>query len=114
LRVSGGRELKYGYLEKVYENAMRVELERCGLAVAQQKWLGVWYEGVLVGDYVADLIVEGTVLLEIKTCKACDESHEAQCINYLQTTGLILCLLINFGPSVQIRRFRNFHPNLSL
>lgn len=107
-------KLKYGYLEKVYENAMRVELERSGLAVEQQKRLDVWYEGVLVGQYCADLIVEGTVMIEIKTCKAFDEAHAAQCLNYLQTTGLPCCLLINFGPSVQIKRFRNFHSKQTL
>ena len=107
-------KLKYGYLEKVYENAMRVELERSGLLVEQQRRLEVWYEGILVGEYCADLIVNGVVLLEIKTCKAMDEAHSAQCLNYLQTTGLPCCLLVNFGPSVQIKRFRNFHPNPSL
>ena len=102
-------KLKYGYLEKVYENALRVELERNDFRVEQQKRLEVWYDGVLVGDYCADLVVNGIVLLEIKTCKTLDEAHKAQCLNYLQTTRLPCCLLINFGPSVQLKRFRNFN-----
>jgi GxxExxY protein len=107
-------KLKYGYLEKVYENAMRVELERCGFMVEQQKRIEVRYEGVLVGDYVADLVIEGRVLLEVKTCKEIDDAHCAQCLNYLHATGLPCGLLINFGPSVKVKRFRNFHPIPSL
>ena len=107
-------KLKYGYLEKVYENAMRVELERCGFKVEQQKRVEVRYEGVLVGDYVADLVVEGAVLLEVKTCKEIDDAHCAQCLNYLHATGLPCGLVINFGPSVKVKRFRNFHRNPSL
>jgi GxxExxY protein len=68
----------------------------------------VSYEDEIVGDYVADIIVEGKVLVELKACKALDDVHFAQCLNYLKATGLPLCLLINFGtPRVQIKRVAN-------
>ena len=109
-RVAG--ELKYGYLEKVYENAMRIELERSGLKVDQQRQLSVMYQGVEVGHFIADLVVEDVILIEMKSAKDIDDAHKAQCINYLQTTGLPLCLLLNFGPSVKVKRIRNFKSNL--
>ena len=96
-----------GFLEKVYENALAHELRKMGLKVAQQHPVPVYYDGVLVGDFYADLLVEDLVLLELKAVKAFDENHEAQCLNYLRGTGLTLCLLINFGkPRVEIKRFR--------
>jgi GxxExxY protein len=86
-----------GFLEKVYENALAYELRKAGLSVQQQYPIAVKYNGVVVGDYVADLVVEGTVLVELKAVKALDEIHQAQCINYLKATNLPVCLLINFG-----------------
>jgi GxxExxY protein len=103
-KVSNG--LGCGFLEKVYENALAHELRKTGLSVAQQKPILVRYDGVVVGEYVADLVVEGAILIELKVCKAFDEIHEAQCLNYLKATGFPLCLLINFGrPKVEIKRF---------
>jgi GxxExxY protein len=97
-----------GFLEKVYENAMAVELRRAGVSFEQQKAIIIRYEGVVVGDYVADLVVEGTVLVELKACKGLDAIHEAQCLNYLKATGISICLLINFGRSkIEIKRFRS-------
>jgi len=97
-----------GFLEKVYENALAVELKKSGLAVEQQKAIQVQYEGIVVGDYVADLLVEGSVLIELKAMKALDEVHTAQCLNYLKATGLQVCLLINFGSRrVQVKRIVN-------
>ena len=94
-----------GFLEKVYENALAFELQRAGLAARQQASIEVRYEDQVVGTYIADLIVEGRVLIELKACKALDEAHAAQCLNYLKVTGLPTCLLINFGtPKPQIRR----------
>lgn len=94
-----------GYLEKVYENALAYELRNRGLRVAQQPRLEVRYANVIVGEYVADLVVEESVLVELKAIKALDDAHLAQCLNYLNTTGLRLCLLINFGqPRVEVRR----------
>jgi GxxExxY protein len=94
-----------GFLEKVYENALSHEIYKTGLDVKQQQSLKVWYDGVLVGEYVADLIVEEKILVELKAVKALDEIHQAQCINYLRATGYRICLLINFGkPRVEVKR----------
>ena len=100
-----GNRLGCGFLEKIYENALVIELRKAGLRVAQQQLTEVRYDDVVVGTYVADLVVEGAVLLEIKAVKLFDEIHTAQCLNYLKATGLPLCLLINFGrPRVDIKR----------
>jgi GxxExxY protein len=87
-----------GFLEKVYENALALELRSAGLAVEQQRGIVVTYKGALVGEYFVDLLVEDSVLIELKTVRALDRVHRAQCINYLRATGRHLCLLINFGP----------------
>ncbi len=94
-----------GFLEKTYENALAVELAQAGLKAAQQKSIEIYYREVLVGEYVADLLVEDRVLVELKAVQGIDDIHFAQCLNYLKATGLELCLLINFGkPELQIRR----------
>ncbi|HOX36387.1 MAG TPA: GxxExxY protein [Candidatus Brocadiia bacterium] len=97
--------LGYGFLEKVYENALAHEIRKAGRIVEQQKAVQVSYDAVVVGDYVADLLVEGTVLVELKSAKALDDAHIAQCLNYLKATGLPICLLINFAQSkVEVKR----------
>ena len=97
--------LGVGFLEKVYENALAHELRKSRFGVAQQHAAPVYYDGVLVGDYVADVLVNETVLMEIKAVKALGPIHEAQCMNYLRATGLHICLLINFGRAkVEVRR----------
>src|SRR6185503_3934214 len=78
--------LGVGFLEKVYENALVVELRKAGLAVEQQKAFSVIYDGGVVGDYTADLLVNGLVILELKAVKMIDEVHQAQLLNYLKTT----------------------------
>ena len=94
-----------GFLEKVYENALAHELTKVGLSVQQQAPLQVYYDGQVVGDYFADLFVEGSVLIELKAVKNLDGIHKAQCINYLKATGLRICLLLNFGtPRLEIKR----------
>ena len=94
-----------GFLEKVYENALSHEISKTGLDVKQQQALKVWYDGVLVGEYVADLIVETKILVELKAVKVLDEIHQAQCINYLRATGYRICLLINFvKPRIEVKR----------
>jgi GxxExxY protein len=94
-----------GFLEKVYENALAHELRKAGFVVEQQKGIKVRYDGVVVGDYLADLLVQKEVLVELKAVKTLDNIHIAQCLNYLRATGLKVCLLLNFGtPKVQIRR----------
>ena len=84
-----------GFLEKVCENALAIELTNARLAVAQQKSINVIYAGQIVGDYVADLLVEGSVLVELKATRALDDIHMAQCLNYLKATGLKVCLPTN-------------------
>lgn len=94
-----------GFLEKVYENASRIAIAKAGLRVQQQFPIQVRYEGVVVGDYFADLLVEELVLVELKTVKAFDDVHIAQCLNYLRATGLPVCLLVNFyRPKLEIKR----------
>ena len=76
----------------------------------QQAGINVYYDGIIVGDYVADLLVENEVLVELKAVKAIDNVHFAQCMNYLKATGLQVCLLINFGtPRIEIKRILNGH-----
>ncbi len=94
-----------GFLEKVYENALALEMRSGGLAVEQQRGVAVTYKGTVIGEYFVDLLVEGSVLVELKTVRTLDRTHRAQCINYLRATGKELCLLINFGaPRVEIQR----------
>jgi GxxExxY protein len=93
-----------GFLEKVYENALAVELRRAGVRVEQQVPLAVTYRGELVGDYVADMVVDGKVIVEAKAVSALEAVHEVQLVNYLKATGLGVGLLINFGRSVEVRR----------
>jgi len=94
-----------GFLEKVYENALVIETRKNGLAAAQQHPIKVRYEGDIVGEFMADLLVQDEVMVELKAVKALVEIHMAQCLNYLKATGLRLCLLINFGnPKVEIKR----------
>jgi GxxExxY protein len=97
-----------GFLEKVYENALAHELRKRGLRVEQQRAIPVYYDEVAVGDYLADLLVEDSILVELKAVKSIEDVHKAQCIHYLKATGLPICLLINFGtPRVQIKRIVN-------
>lgn len=105
-----GNTLGNGFLEKVYENTLAHELRKAGLQVVQQYGIQVHYDGIVVGEFAADLLVERCVLVELKAVKALDEIHMAQCLNYLKATGLSVCLLINFGqPKVQIKRLvKNF------
>jgi GxxExxY protein len=95
-----------GFLEKVYENAMAVALKMAGLRVEQQVRFVVMFEGVEVGEYIADLVVESLVLVELKAVKNFDDVHSAQCINILKVTGLPVCLLMNFAkPRLDLKRF---------
>lgn len=98
-------ELGCGFLEKVYENALVHELRNRGLIVAQQEPIRVFYSGVEVGVYQADLVVEGKVLVELKAVRELNDIFQAQCMNYLKATRMRLCLLVNFGnPKVEIKR----------
>ncbi len=97
-------ELGYGFLEKVYENALKIELELNGLSVEKQKQIKVYYRKAQVGDYFADIIVEENVIIELKAEEALREEHEAQLINYLKATDIEIGLLLNFGKKPEIRR----------
>jgi GxxExxY protein len=95
-----------GFLKKVYENALSIELRKGGLAVESQKAFPVQYEGIVVGDYLADLVVSAKVVVECKAVTNLDQVHEAQLMNYLKASGLRVGLLINFARSkLQYRRF---------
>lgn len=89
--------LGIGFLEKVYENALVLELKANGLRVVQQVPVHVWYRDEVIGNYLADLIVEDKVLIELKHADGIHSAHIAQCLNYLRATKLKTCLLLNFG-----------------
>lgn len=98
-----------GFLEKVYENALRIELQKLGLDVKQQEPINVGYEGQLVGEYYADLWVDGRVVIELKAVQTLTQRHEVQLVNCLTATGIEDGLLLNFGSSVQVKRkFRQY------
>jgi GxxExxY protein len=96
--------LGYGFLEKVYENALVYELEKRGFHAQQQVAIRVQYEGLIIGDYVADIIVNNVVVLELKAVDAIAPIHEAQLLNYLRASGIEVGLLLNFGPKPRICR----------
>ena len=102
-RVSNS--LGSGFLEKVYENALALELRQEGLEVQQQHPIEVVYRQIPIGAFNADLLVQSCILVELKATKALTELHVAQCMNYLKATGLCVCLLMNFGTNrITIRR----------
>jgi GxxExxY protein len=105
-RVSN--QLGPGFLEKVYENALVLEFTNTSLKFEQQVPLKVHYEGIIVGDFVADLLVEDAILVELKAVETLSKVHFTQCLNYLKATDLKLCLLMNFETQkVQIKRIIN-------
>lgn len=99
------RELGHGFLEKVYHNALAVELRNRGVPFEMEAPVKVSYKDEEVGDYYADFIIEGKLILEIKACNGICDEHMAQVINYLKATGLRLGMLMNFGtPKFQFKR----------
>ena len=106
--IPGGEHSWFGISRKSVRKCAGIELTNAKLAVAQQKSINVLYNGQIVGDYVADFLVEGSVLVELKATRALDDIHMAQCLNYLKATGLKVCLLINFGqPRIEVKRIVN-------
>jgi len=97
-------KLGYGFLEKVYENAMSIELRKAELSHSKQHPVDVFYDEHKIGSYFADLIVENSVIIELKAAENLCEEHEAQLINYLRATDIEVGLLLNFGKEPQIRR----------
>jgi GxxExxY protein len=98
-------ELCGGFLESVYHKAFAIALRQAGLAVSAEVRVPVYFRGVSVGDFVADLTVTGCVLLELKAVSALDRVHEGQILNYLRATDFEIGLLFNFGPKPQFKRF---------
>ena len=96
--------LGYGFLEKVYENALAIELRALGFKVEQQARIAVYYAGEVVGEYYADLLINDTVIVELKATRAIAPEHEAQLLNYLKATPFEVGLILNFGPEPQIKR----------
>jgi len=96
--------LGYGFLEKVYENSLAIELRESGLTVVQQKPISVFYKDTNVGEYFADLLVENAVIVELKSAEKLITAHEAQLLNYLRATNIEVGLLLNFGQSPDHKR----------
>ena len=96
--------LGYGFLEKVYRNALAIELRKLGLEVIPEMRIVVYYDGKAIGEYFADLLVAGVVIVELKAVKRLVEEHEAQLLNYLKATPYEVGLLLNFGPKPEIKR----------
>jgi len=103
-------KLGYGFLEKVYENAMMIEFKKDSVHAVAQSAIKVQYEEEVIGEYYADVMVENNVIVEIKATKSLGMEHEAQLLNYLKATNIEVGLLLNFGPKPEIRRkiFDNF------
>ncbi len=94
-----------GFLEKVYENDLAHELRKSGLTVQQQSSIDVCYDSIVVGTYIADLVIDAGLAIELKAVRSLDTIHVAQALNYLRASGLPVCLLLNFGnPRLEIRR----------
>ena len=109
--------LGHGFLEKVYENSMAIELKKMGLGVSQQVKIDVFYDGEKVGNYFADLVVEEKIIIELKATEALITEHEAQLVNYLKATPMEVGLLLNFGEKPQHKRrvlTNNYKQNLSI
>lgn len=106
--------LGYGFLEKVYESAMKIELEKMDLKVERQSPINVMYDNFLVGEYYSDLTVEDKVIIEIKACETLAKEHELQLVNYLKATIVEIGLLFNFGKQPELKRkiFTNNNKNL--
>ncbi|MDI5948317.1 GxxExxY protein [Flavobacterium yafengii] len=97
-------ELGYGFLEKVYQNAMYLELKSQGFKVEPQKQIKVYYKNELVGDFFADLLINDLIILELKACDSLVKAHYVQTLNYLKATNIEIGLLLNFGEKPEIKR----------
>ena len=97
-------ELGFGFLESVYEHALAVALDQAGFSVRRQVAMAVWFRGINVGEFRADLFVNDIVAIEIKAANSLERAHEAQLLNYLRCTNIEVGLLLNFGPKPVFRR----------
>ncbi|MCW3788243.1 GxxExxY protein [Plebeiibacterium sediminum] len=100
-----------GFLEKVYENALAIELKKLNLEVKIQSPVSVYYDDEVVGEYFADIIINNEIIIELKAVSEISKIHEVQLVNYLQATKIDIGLLINFGESVQIKRKYRVYQN---
>jgi GxxExxY protein len=109
-------QLGFGFAEKVYENAMMIKLPQKGLEVVQQTPINLYFEGNLVGEYFADILVNSKVILELKAVSSLSKAHEVQLVNYLKATGIKVGLLINFGEKLKITRrvFKSYTISVNL
>jgi len=98
------KNLGFGFLENVYQNALMIELKNSDLNAEKEKKIQVLYNGQIVGDYIADIVVEKKIICELKSTKEINPAHEAQLVNYLKATGMEVGLLINFGEQVKVNR----------
>ena len=98
------KESGQGFLEKVYKNALAIELQEEGIKCALEVPMPVLYHGVVVGDYIADIVVGDRIVVEVKAVSELNSVHEVQLVNYLKATGLQVGLLMNFGRSVEVKR----------
>lgn len=96
--------LGYGFLERVYENAMLIELKKQGLDCIQQKAIDVYYDCILVGEYYADIVVNNLVIVELKSVENLKYEHECQLTNYLKATDIEIGLILNFGKKPEFKR----------
>jgi GxxExxY protein len=96
--------LGFGFLEKVYEKALMIELSKNGLNVERQKPIKVFYDNIIVGEYFADILVGDSIILELKASECIVEEHELQLINYLKATEIEIGLLLNFGKRPEFKR----------
>jgi GxxExxY protein len=100
-----------GFIESVYENSLKIELNKIGIFVPKKAELDVFYEGQLVGHFIPDIWIRDTLIVEVKAVQGLSKVHEVQLVNYLTATNIDIGLLINFGPSVEVKRnYRNFKP----
>ncbi len=97
-------QLGFGFAEKIYENAMAIKLNQKGLKVIQQAPITVYFENQLIGEYFADMLVNDSVIVELKSVSDLSKAHEAQILNYLKATGIKIGLLINFGEKIKVAR----------
>ena len=103
-----------GFLERVYENALQIELSKVGITAKQQELISVWYDGHVVGDYQPDLWIAEQLIVEVKAVQTLLKEHEVKLVHYLTATHVDNGLLINFGPSVQVKRkFREYRVKAS-
>ena len=107
--------LGFGFLEKCYENALKIEMDKLGIRPLQQEKVDVWYENHIVGFFVPDLWLPKTLIIEVKSVQHLTKEHEVTLVHYLTATKIDDGLLINFGPSVQVKRkFREYKPKGSM